>query len=989
MQAKLHRVLLWSSLALVVILFAVLPFPMLMIDGFIVLVSPHWIVFAAVLTSIIAGVISMVVPVKNWTPEKFCKSVSGKFENDKPRIICSVTKKQFAPWIILLVYGIGLTVGMSVASGFLLRGYMITFIFAAVAFAGFIVGSHFVAKRDGDLAKVLYGKGIPANNARPIVYYNEYNQIQAYEAYKKADKASRHAYDDENTNKSIKKNMLGVICSGGGIVLFAILALVLSPVLTDKFSASYVSDMPRDLRPSQVVCYLGEPTDIIYDDDDTYHSYYNAREFIYLDGEYEDLYLELKSIEKRIENNFTPSASDLARIETIENKMSAMDYKYLVVEFTDNNNSYPRVYSIQLNKLENDSKETVKTISEIKFTPNTILRYSNPSSQTFEAEVFYGDGSYRFAPISGHVFSDVDTSKLGAQSVTWEDNWGTTTTTVTVSDNVTATYAYGDNSVDYTITINNGNAKSDEYTATLAFKNYKSNYGSTPGSDFFKNAPWNGYKSFITSVSFDGTIPNNYIDYMIANDSSSTSYSMAYWNKLESVSVASGGSFTSADGALIESGNTLVFVPRAKTGDYTVPSGVISISGGAFGNTSLSNIIIGKQVKRVGSYAISSVNEYTVYVADHYDETRNYWYSDWATGDNKTIYYGAPRAGGTPNIEFETHTCGIGGSPSVSGYTISAEGVISALPTPIYSGYRFVGWGKRYNIDTQTVSDMVELPYTVKGDTTIFAKWERVYTVSFSTNGGSSIDSIDAPSIATCPVTTKFGYYFQGWYTSSSLSGSPVAFPYTPDMNRTLYAKWSDSAYNVTYKLSASDSTAYSTLTDVAYIQSFPAEPTRSGYTFIGWVDVYNDINDPTDLSSPTVSAPMVLTRSTTLVAMWATPDQMEQYYNGSTQARAINVSDPTDFTKTVSYSSSSSMWFKVTVAVSGTYIMESTNLSTSSFDPYGYLYLGSSQISSNDDGGDGYNFRISRNLTAGETYYLKVNGWSTGYSCTVSITKN
>ena len=78
-------------------------------------------------------------------------------------------------------------------------------------------------------------------------------------------------------------------------------------------------------------------------------------------------------------------------------------------------------------------------------------------------------------------------------------------------------------------------------------------------------------------------------------------------------------------------------------------------------------------------------------------------------------------------------------------------------------------------------------------------------------------------------------------------------------------------------------------------------------------------------------------------------------------------------------------VYCKFTPTVSGAYVFESTGSSGSSYtDTYGYLYAEnkSTTLSSNDDGGTGYNFRISYNLTANATYYYGVkfyNGAATG----------
>ncbi len=69
-------------------------------------------------------------------------------------------------------------------------------------------------------------------------------------------------------------------------------------------------------------------------------------------------------------------------------------------------------------------------------------------------------------------------------------------------------------------------------------------------------------------------------------------------------------------------------------------------------------------------------------------------------------------------------------------------------------------------------------------------------------------------------------------------------------------------------------------------------------------------------------------------------------------------------------------VWYKFIPAASGEY----TFYTVSSVDTYGELYQGSTRLTNNDDGfsdqSNNWNFKITRTLTAGITYYLKVRGF-------------
>lgn len=76
--------------------------------------------------------------------------------------------------------------------------------------------------------------------------------------------------------------------------------------------------------------------------------------------------------------------------------------------------------------------------------------------------------------------------------------------------------------------------------------------------------------------------------------------------------------------------------------------------------------------------------------------------------------------------------------------------------------------------------------------------------------------------------------------------------------------------------------------------------------------------------------------------------------------------------------------YWKITPSETATYIFEST---LSSGDSYGYLYDADfNEITKNDDGGDGNNFKISYNLTAGETYYYGVRWYGSSTTGTIPV---
>ena len=136
------------------------------------------------------------------------------------------------------------------------------------------------------------------------------------------------------------------------------------------------------------------------------------------------------------------------------------------------------------------------------------------------------------------------------------------------------------------------------------------------------------------------------------------------------------------------------------------------------------------------------------------------------------------------------------------------------------------------------------------------------YTVSFSSNGGSTVNSqsINYNTVATQPATpTKTGYTFAGWYSDAGLTAA-FNFSTTITANITLYAKWTINAYTVSFN-SNGGSTVNSQSINYNTAATQPAAPTKTGYTFAGW---FSDAGLTNAFSFSTA-----ITANITLYAKW------------------------------------------------------------------------------------------------------------------------
>ena len=175
---------------------------------------------------------------------------------------------------------------------------------------------------------------------------------------------------------------------------------------------------------------------------------------------------------------------------------------------------------------------------------------------------------------------------------------------------------------------------------------------------------------------------------------------------------------------------------------------------------------------------------------------------------------------------------------------------IATAVTPFKEDYTFSGWYLNADFSGKAVS----FPLSLNANITLYAKWNKNYTVSFNSNGGTEISSIKTGVIQELPFTEKENYEFAGWFISSSLSGEKITAPYTVTQDITLYAKWLPT-YLVTFETYGGSEIASFRTRTIENVQ----EPEKPGFTFIKWC---------LDSSLNTKAVfPLTITKDTTLYA--------------------------------------------------------------------------------------------------------------------------
>ncbi len=195
-------------------------------------------------------------------------------------------------------------------------------------------------------------------------------------------------------------------------------------------------------------------------------------------------------------------------------------------------------------------------------------------------------------------------------------------------------------------------------------------------------------------------------------------------------------------------------------------------------------------------------------------------------------------------VHFESN-----GGTAVTDFT--GNEIISAV-TPFKEDYTFAGW----YLSADFSGDAVSFPLSLNANITLYAKWNKNYTVSFNSNGGTEVSSIKTGVLQEIPFTEKENYEFAGWYTTSSLSGEKISVPYIVTQDITLYAKWLPT-YLVTLETNGGSEIASFRARTIESVQ----EPEKSGFTFIEW---YLD----SSLNTKAVF-PLTITKDTTLYAFY------------------------------------------------------------------------------------------------------------------------
>ena len=158
------------------------------------------------------------------------------------------------------------------------------------------------------------------------------------------------------------------------------------------------------------------------------------------------------------------------------------------------------------------------------------------------------------------------------------------------------------------------------------------------------------------------------------------------------------------------------------------------------------------------------------------------------------------------------------------------------------TGYKFAGWNTEADGSGQDYVDkesVLNLTSEANGKITLYAQWKDTpVTITFDGNGGSDAEPMKkqvGDTLGNLPTSTREGYTFVGWFTAKSGGTQITSSTKVPETDVTYYAHWKTDRFIIQYdldggKVSGNPETYTPESADITL-----KNPTREGYTFIGW----------------------------------------------------------------------------------------------------------------------------------------------------------
>lgn len=414
--------------------------------------------------------------------------------------------------------------------------------------------------------------------------------------------------------------------------------------------------------------------------------------------------------------------------------------------------------------------------------------------------------------------------------VTLEAKWTANTYNITYSDVVemrggaTITLDYGySGSTPTIIELENGDVL---------------DYPTVPTRSNYAFAGWYTNSSYTTPYNFDETITEDITLYAKWESMQSSSYGSSYFDVSSYTSSSQQKSVTASS----YSGYNYYYFTCYKDGTYTIYATWIegdfkfNVSNETKGTTIISNYNLYSSSTSTSQSFTASAGDVICVRTTRYSSSYNY------TSNGKFYVSGASYPTSSATVSCGTIDGFVYDAGSSAYATVEFDSTYTP-PTPIRTGYTFLGW---YNGENKIEEGL----WSIDSNVTLVPQWElKTNTITLDPNGGTVSNtaiSVTYGESYTLPTLSRTGYTFDGWFSDNTQYTSGT---WNEESDVTLKAKWSLANYTITYEdveefnttatitfnYNYSGSTVTTTTLTNGQTLVRPSTPTRSGYVFTGW----------------------------------------------------------------------------------------------------------------------------------------------------------
>lgn len=168
-------------------------------------------------------------------------------------------------------------------------------------------------------------------------------------------------------------------------------------------------------------------------------------------------------------------------------------------------------------------------------------------------------------------------------------------------------------------------------------------------------------------------------------------------------------------------------------------------------------------------------------------------------GDHATIDTTLPSSESGEQTGYRLSFDSCGGTP-VDAVNYAKHAYLVAPEEPTREGYRFDGW----YWDAEYTREFIFATNTMPAaDITVYAKWTKLYTVTFDSRGGSHVNDVTGEAgeaLAAPESPIRANYVFDGWFTDAE-GTTPYVFDTIPAQDITVYAHWHERQTNIAVTL--------------------------------------------------------------------------------------------------------------------------------------------------------------------------------------------